>query len=181
MEPHHPTVKVMALWGARFARRCVLREKPFPWVVLAGKSGCGKSRVAKRAHRIIRENAIDAFKCGIWARPPVSVFADWPKLAEMQDPDDYEEAAQDLVEADVVFLDDIGSESDRFKSGEHTSRLRRLLGKLEGRAVMMTTNLRPAEWAEKWDGRVESRLLAGKRLDCFEIPDYRPIIGARPG
>lgn len=169
----------MVAYGARFARRAILRERPFPWVVLSGKSGCGKSRVARRAIRIVRETAIDAWANGIWPKPPVTAFADWPKIAEIQDPEDYEGAARDLREADVVVLDDLGAETDKFKSGEHASRLRRLLSDLEGKAVFITTNLKPSEWAQKWDGRVESRLLIAKHLDCFEVPDYRAKIGAK--
>lgn len=171
----------MVNYGARFARRALLNERPRIWCLLSGKSGCGKSRVARRACRVVRENAILAYNAGFWpsGRICTTAWADWPKLAEIKDTEDYEEAARDIREADVVFLDDLGAETDKFKSGEHVSRLRRLLNELEGKAVMMTTNLKPSEWAKQWDERVESRLLMAKHLDCFEVPDYRPTIGAK--
>lgn len=180
MDVHHPTVKTMIAWGARFARRAILRERPFPWVIFSGESGCGKSRLARRASRIIRETAVDAWAGGIWPKPPTVVFSDWPRLCEIKDQEDYEEAARDLREADVIALDDLGAETDRFRSGEPLSRLRRLLSDLEGKAVIITTNLRSTEWAAKWDGRIESRLSIAKHLDCFDVPDYRPMVGSKP-
>jgi len=175
LDLHHPVVAKMARWCARFARRCVLSERPLPWVVLVGKTGCGKTRAAKRAIRIIRESALDAQIAGYWSgRLCTAVTADWPQLAEMDD-DDYADASRDLTEADVVLLDDIGAETDRYRSGLPTGRLRRLLGDLERRAVLVTTNVPMAQWESRWDARVASRLSAAKVLDLAAVPDYRPI------
>jgi len=179
MDYHHPKVKKMVDWASRFARRAILNERPRVWVVLSGKSGCGKSRVARRACRIVRETAIEAWSAGFWAKPPTVAWCDWSKMAEIRDTEEYEGAATDVSEADVVFMDDIGAEVDKYKSGEVTSRMRRLLSALDGKAVMVTTNLKPSEWTEKWDPRVESRMLAAKHLDCSDVPDYRPKIGAK--
>lgn len=164
----------MVAWCARFARRALLNERPRVWAVLGGKTGCGKSRSAKRAIRIIRENAILAYEAGHWAgRLCTTAWLDWPRVAEIPDESDYAEAIRDAMEADVVLLDDIGAEVDRFKSGAPASRLRRLLSDLEGKAVLATTNIPKEDWAKTWDPRVASRLSAARFLDCFDVPDFR--------
>lgn len=177
MTPHHPKVAAMTRWCSRFARRSVLRERPLPWAVLTGKTGCGKTRAAKRAIRIVRETALDAYLAGFWGgrgKICIAAEADWPRLAEIRDERDYQDAVRDVTEADVVLLDDLGAETDTFKAGIPTSRLRRLLSDLEGKAVLITTNVPKAEWEKKWDARVASRLSAAKIFDGMEIPDFRP-------
>ena len=104
-------------------------------------------------------------------------YADWPKLVEITDDAEYEDAARDLREADVVLLDDVGAETDRFKSGAPTSRLRRILSDLENRWVLITTNLMPDQFLGRWDARVASRLSAARVFNAPNTPDYRAIQG----
>ena len=66
---------------------------------------------------------------------------------------------EDTIRSDVVFIDDAGAEEDRFKSGAATRLFGDLLGDLEGKFVFITMNIPPDQWAEKWDGRVEDRLM----------------------
>lgn len=171
----------MVAWCARFARRAVLNERPLPWVVLTGRTGSGKTRCAKRAMRIVRETALDAYLAGRWGQREhicVACEVDWPRMAEIPDDAEYRTVASDASRADVVLLDDIGAETDRWKSGLPTSRLRQLLSELEGKAVIITTNVPPSEWVGKWDARVASRLSAALVFDASEIPDYRPQLAA---
>jgi DNA replication protein DnaC len=181
MVPHHPRVEKMVEWGARFARRSVLMERPMPWIVLAGKTGCGKSRVAKRALRIVRENAIRAHAAGF--APPGDRLArvavvHWPTVAGEQE-ETYTESTRDIREADVALLDDIGAETDQFKAGVPNVRLMRLLDDLERKALIVTTNIRRSQWVQTWGERVASRLSAAHTLDCFDVPDFRAMKGAK--
>jgi len=154
-------------------------ERPLPWVVIAGRTGCGKSRVAKRAIRIIRETAIRAHDAGF--APPggrlcTTAFVHWPTVAG-QEEETYVESTRDIREADVALLDDIGAETDQFKAGTPNVRLMRLLDDLERKAVIITTNIRPSQWVQTWGERVASRLSAAHTLDCFDVPDFRAMKG----
>lgn len=173
MDLHHHDVARMTVWGEWFARLAITNQKP-GFVILEGRPGCGKTRIAKRVARFIRDYAFDAYAehWGSRGRLPSVEFRDWPKMVE-QKPDDYDESVLDLYDADVVILDDMGAEADQFKSGLPISRLRSLLSRLERKAVMITTNVRSQEW-EKRDERIASRLSAANRFSAFAIPDYRP-------
>lgn len=177
MKIHHPDVRTMVAWGAEFTSRAILNRRP-QWLVLSGGTGCGKTLLAKRALRVIRETSLDAYNAGLWGdrgRTCTTAQADWPRLVEITDDADYEDAARDLREADVVLLDDVGAETDRFKSGAPASRLRRLLSDLEHKWVLITTNLLPTQFMGRWDARVASRLSAAHVFNASNIPDYRAI------
>lgn len=60
-----------------------------------------------------------------------------------------------------MFLDDIGSEEDRFKSGAPSRILGDVLGRIhdEKKFAFITTNIPPGEWKARWDARVYDRLL----------------------
>lgn len=164
-------------WGAEFSVNAIRNRRP-SWLVLSGGTGCGKTRLAKRALRVIRETSLDAYNAGFWGgrgRTCAVAQADWPKLVEITDDADYEDAARDLREADVVLLDDVGAETDRFKSGAPASRFRRILSDLENKWVIITTNLMPDQFLGRWDARVASRLSAANVFNASNIPDYRAI------
>lgn len=154
--------------------------RPLPWVVLAGKTGCGKSRVAKRACRIVRETAVRAHAAGF--SPPGRLcrveILHWPTVAGIEE-DAYAESTRDIREADVALLDDIGAETDQFKAGVPNVRLMRLLDDLERKALIVTTNVRRAQWVQTWGERVASRLSQAHTLDCFDVPDFRAMRGNR--
>lgn len=179
MEIHHPDVSRMMIWGEWFARLAITNSRP-GWILLEGKPGCGKTRIARKVSRFIRDYAFDAYEQFWQSRGslPRVEFRDWPAVVE-QKGDDYDESVEDLYAADVVILDDVGAESDAYKSGLPISRLRSLLSRLERKAVMITTNVKAAEW-EKRDERVFSRLSAANRFSAFDIPDYRPRLKNAP-
>ena len=93
----------------------------------------------------------------------------WAKLVKELTEKDNPEFGDDVLAADVVLFDDIGSEEDRYRTGAPTRILGDILDDLhrKKRFVFITTNIAPEGWKERWDGRVEDRLL---RLDA-EIID----------
>jgi len=75
---------------------------------------------------------------------------------------------------DLLVLDDLGAETDRYRSGVPTARLQRVLELMEHRWLLITTNVPKDKWRERWDQRICSRLEASAYISLFHVPDYRP-------
>lgn len=143
-------------------------------LVVCGSPGTGKSHVAKRVVAFFQSYSIDLWYDRKWGHPPKAVFVDWARLCERDREDAFEEAQREISEADVVVLDDVGSESDKFKSQQSVSRLRRVLGTCEHKWLMVNANFSKSEWPHKFDARVADRLEAMHYLDLSGVPSYRP-------
>ena len=67
----------------------------------------------------------------------------------------------DTSTADLLSIDDVGSEVDQFRSGRPTENLREMLEVRHHRRgfTIITTNIPPGEWATRWDSRVADRLI----------------------
>lgn len=81
----------------------------------------------------------------------------------------------DVCDASLVIVDDLGTETDQFRSGAPTQRLCELLNACERKHLWATTNVPPAGWAAKWDQRVEDRLLSADVV-VVKAPSYRSEI-----
>lgn len=126
-------------------------------VVLSGRFGCGKTRMLRAARRYVQAIYMDAWPAH-WPHSINVQSVEFPRFCyevEKGNQDHFD----DVAGADVAFIDDVGAEEDRFKSGAPTRILGDLLGQLESRFTFITTNIDPAKWRERWDGRVEDRLL----------------------
>ena len=88
-----------------------------------------------------------------------------------------EETLCDACAETLLIVDDIGAESDRFKSGKSTDALAYLLTRRQGRGfTMLTTNIAPTAWASRWDARVEDRLLRKSTVvDMSECPSWAKL------
>ena len=76
----------------------------------------------------------------------------------------------------MVFLDDVGSETDKFKTGEPAERFRIVLEICEKRFLLVSMNVSPTLWTSAWDSRVNSRLQRAVCLDLTNAPDFRTTI-----
>jgi hypothetical protein len=97
-----------------------------------------------------------------WVYPPTEEWIEFSTVAAM-DPDVYRRWLVDLETyhqraVDLLFLEDVGAEVDRFNSGEPRSRLREILGVMKNHWMIMTTNIMPAAWPSRWDSRIADRL-----------------------
>lgn len=171
---HHPQVNTLAEWGEWFIRRAFNdHREDGTWLVLSGQPGCGKTHVARRVKRYLKDYNFDMYVRRGGARLPNIEFFDWPRLAEIPDEGNFAEASVDLMEADIAVLDDIGSETDRFRSAASNSRLRRVLDSLEGRWLLVTTNIPQSRWNDVFGNRVADRLSAARYFNGEGIPSYR--------
>jgi DNA replication protein DnaC len=75
---------------------------------------------------------------------------------------------------DLMFLEDIGPEVDRFKTGEPTERLRELFNVMKNKWMVVTTNVPVADWEKRWDGRIMDRMLRNSVIvDMSGVPSYQ--------
>ena len=174
-ETHHEKTATLARWGEWFIRRASLNERTKGHqLAICGSPGTGKSHVGKRVVAFLESYSIDLWREKHWPRPPKAVLVDWARLCERDKPESFDDALYDIANADVVVLDDVGSESDRFKSQQNVSRLRRALEVCEHKWLMVNANFRKVEWPEKLDARVADRMEAMHYLDMTGVPSYRP-------
>ena len=174
-EGHHPRVQKLATWAEGFTKRACANRRDLPtWLVIAGPPGTAKSHVTKRAARYFGDHAVDLYIQGLWSDIPTAFRRDWTSIVGIDDEREFDAALVDMADASLVVLDDIGAEVDRYRSGLPAERLRRVLGAIERKFVLITTNIPREKWDEVFDGRVSSRLRAASYFDTTGIPDYRP-------
>lgn len=101
-----------------------------------------------------------------WKKGPPQVrYADWNRWANLDVADEGDNLAfEDLCEPDVLFLDDVGAEPDRYRSGLALANLTSLLSRREHRWTALTMNYLPETWVgtETVPGRFGKRV--GDRL-----------------
>lgn len=148
------------------------RRENGTWMVISGPPGVGKSHSLKAARTFIASHAVDVYG-EFWKAPPSVVWAAWSRIIELDD-DEWTDWLYDLRRAQVVILDDVGSEIDRFKTGAPAERLRVALETCESRFLLISTNVRSEQWAANFDERVKSRLHRAVVLDMTGAEDYRP-------
>lgn len=154
---------------------------PASSVVVFGPTGSGKTRVAKRLASWARIATPAAWenRCKTAGRlvpmPGSPVFIDWQAFASPETCTDREFDAVILHEiepASMVIIDDLGTETDQYKTGTPIRRLTLMLNRLEQKFWWATTNARPSEWEQRWDARVEDRLLAATAIEV-NAPSFR--------
>jgi len=145
------------------------KGKPY-WITLWGKSGSGKTHLAKKAWKYWLETA-QWEVCGRTGANQVGrgSYWSWPKF--IKDIHDEYDLLEDLIEEKFVVLDDIGA--DRDKSGFSTDTLAKLLDQRLGKWTFITTNLPLKEIAAKLDPRIASRMLrGGSKVVDMDTTDY---------
>lgn len=142
-------------WRKRFAQNKKERGQHF---LICGNSGTGKTHVSERLYRWCRSVAISLWDMSFWPKPPRVEMFEWSKVVFLN-ADEWKRWLDDRGDTGVLFLEDIGAEVDRFKTGEPTERLRELLNDFKHRWMFITTNVMPEKWSAKWDERVADRLL----------------------
>lgn len=140
-------------------------DRTSPLLVLAGVFGCGKSEVLRRAHAFIKAIYMDVWP-GAWSGPISTAFVEFPRFVEQVAEKKNDEYFEDVADADVAFIDDIGAEEDRFRSGIPARILGDLLGARERKFTLLTTNVEPGSWSQRWDPRVDDRLIRRNAVTC---------------
>jgi len=141
-------------------------------LVLWGPNGVGKTHVAKAVHSWVSQ--VGASKMFLRApgvvEPIMSEFRRWPALLDLLKNGNWE-ATDDLFNAAVLILDDVGAAHDPSRLG--TDKLCQLLSHREKRWTLVTTNLSSKQWPEVFDRRIASRFLRNSIvIDLSSVPDF---------
>lgn len=64
---------------------------------------------------------------------------------------------EDAFNSELVIIDDVGSENDPWKVC--ADKFCQILSRREKKFTVVTTNVKPEEWTERFDGRINDRLM----------------------
>ncbi len=158
----HDFYKSLLKYGCRIGGRLL---------VIYGENGTGKSHCSKAVFRWATHANVQYVDQGhvhnLMAR---SRFVSWPELL-----DDFKNGGWDIVddlnECALLVLDELGGGHD--PSGVGTDKLCQILSRREDRWTIVTTNVIPAAWEERFDRRIASRLFRNSIVvDLTDVPDY---------
>jgi DNA replication protein DnaC len=134
-------------------------------LVLAGKAGRGKSWQAWAALRALSESGVHCWWQSVTA---TALFASLRPRHGV----DSEEVFEDLAKASVLVVDDVGATKDSAWTDEVFDRL--VNTRYEWmRPTLITTNVPPGEFGEKFGERVASRLMEMSVVVPFTGRDLR--------
>lgn len=149
-------------------------------VVVYGENGCAKTSIARCVFRWQRN-----IKLLLKATPnpssgefetPSACFVNWAKIVDgFKDRErDGFGIIEDLRNCSLLILDDVGAEHDPSKIG--VEKLYSVLSSREFRWNIITTNIPPQQWPDKFERRVDSRLWRNAiHIDLSKVPDYSKI------
>ena len=178
MNETHSKAQLLARWTEAWIKAAATNdaESKGRWVVFAGRTGCGKTHALRAAYEFLR-----AASGQLWPefyRGPVNVGCyRWSRIVSLG-PLSWTDIEEEARGCKILLLDDVGSEVDRFRSGEPAERLRSLLEIAAPKWLLMTTNILRKDFAKAFDARVQSRLERAQCLDLGDAEDYRAKVNA---
>lgn len=146
-------------WAKRFFNN--VRERRIMTII--GLVGVGKTHTAEKMFQWAKAISITAWDGGNWPHPPRIEWVEWGKVAFL-DHKEFQRWMDGTFDIDLLFIEDIGAEVDRYKSGEPTERLREVLNEFKNKWIFITTNVFPEDWKIKWDERVADRLMRNSTM-----------------
>ena len=143
-------------------------------MVIFGNNGSGKSHSAKAIQTWANRNAINlplVTDDGVGARLATSAFYNWPNVVERLKGGEWE-LIESLIPVNLLVIDDLGAEHDPSKMG--IEKLYLLMERRETKWTVITTNVPPTEWANRFEKRIASRFLRNFSIvPLDETPDYK--------
>lgn len=104
---------------------------------------------------------------------PTAWFSNWPKIVDGMKTNEWQ-VLEDLQAASMLIIDDVGAEHDPSKCG--VEKLYILLNHREHRWNIITTNIPPSGWEEKFERRISSRLFRNaQHIDLSSVPDFSTL------
>lgn len=161
------------------ARSCLrdARERGH-WLVIIGNTGVGKTHVAERVAQYVGARQIDAWARGWWIGNHIGApaFLRWDRVADMGEDEWRAIMEREIAGARLVVLDDVGAETDRYRSGLPTARFKAVLDHAEHKWLLVTTNVPANQWKARWGDRTADRMSQARVLDLTQVPSYRQKI-----
>jgi DNA replication protein DnaC len=157
----------MAAAAEKWGKDCMANSRGAPrLLVLCGETGVGKTMCLRGLSDYFTATRIRVWELTFWPKgPPEISFTLWSRWANL-DPAKGEDADlfRELTRPDVLLLDDVGAEADRFKSGAAIANLTELLSRRAEKWTAISMNYLPETWVgtEAVPGRFGKRV--GDRL-----------------
>lgn len=144
--------------------------------MIYGENGAGKTRLSKLIVKWARGIAgrlphvyDERTPQGNLSVPSVE-WQSWPTIVDGFKQDEWG-VLEDMQAASLLVLDDIGAEHDPSRCG--VEKLYVMLNRREFRWNVLSTNVSPEHWAEKFERRISSRLFRNaEHIDLSGVPDY---------
>jgi DNA replication protein DnaC len=167
----NPALQDMATAIESFCRRWYLNEPSPSLLVLCGPCGVGKTHCAGRVAEWARYVAVPAMEAGNWGMKVPSVkFVRWPEITDAFKEGHYG-VINDCNEVSFLIIDDIGAEHDPSRNA--ADKLCQILSHRERKFTLITTNISPAAWPERFDARIADRLMRNSRVvDLNNLSSY---------
>ena len=172
LEVVHPLVQVLADAVQAYCHRWYFYELEKTLLVIVGDFGSGKTHAAKGVFRFALAASMAAFETNKWprARFPQSLYLAWPECANEFNDRNFS-VMHDAFDNELLIIDDIGAENDPWKLC--ADRLCQILSRRERMFTVSTTNVQPAQWSERFDGRINDRLLRNSVVvDLTGVPSF---------
>lgn len=171
MEVTHPEIQTMADALQEFAVQWLKNLAGRKRMVIVGQTGCGKTRAAKAIYRWCRNQACEAFDSRRGDTIPAVGLMEWSRAVRLPEPE-WAGRISEAAASSITVIDDLGAEVDEFKSGLPIARACEILNGLDGRFSLITTNVPPEQWADRWDARVSDRLLRDANVMVLSVPSF---------
>lgn len=141
-------------------------------MVICGENGTGKTHVAKSILRWV--HAVGHGK--EWMTKPgelsrlSAIYWHWPALIDSLKDGNWD-LTKDCIDTPCLILDELGGGHD--PSGVGVDKLCQILSRREFKWTLITTNIVPPFWEEKFDRRIASRFFRNSTVvDLGDVPDF---------
>lgn len=175
---YHQKHQELVLYGYEFAWDWFYKRNP-RCLTICGESGVGKTYFMKRLEAWAGSMRMQAWEVGGWkGNPPLIWRVYWPDLvASYQDQGKWDDLLPSLAEPSLLLMDDVGKESDRYKSGDNKRILISVLSHRQYKWSVISTNKRPENFSKDWDFATEDRLFrnGGNIVNLFGVPSYNEM------
>lgn len=169
---HHRKLVDLSAATQAFAERFFSNWKDDSLLVIAGPTGTGKTHVVDGLYRWATHVRLHLPARGLWPahEMPIISWVPWPYACNLIN-ENRNSFLEDAGRAALLVLDDVGAENDPWKKG--ADRLCQLLNQREREFTIITTNIEPHLWSEKYDVRISDRLLRNSVVVNLDgVPSY---------
>lgn len=167
-----PVIQTLADDAEAFCVRWFNNNPDKSLLVIIGEFGSGKTHTAKAIFRFCNAASALAFETEKWGKNkmPDAAFISWPEAASSFNEKQFG-IMDDANTSDLTIIDDVGAENDPWKIC--ADKLCQILSRRERKFTIVTTNIRPESWSERFDGRINDRLLRNSVIiDISRVPSY---------